>query len=232
MTETLHSNQSDEQKTAQKLSVFDMDHTLIDNDCDVSWKTFLVEKGLASRESLDQAAKFYYQYIAGQLALDEFLAFQLAEFIGHTPAEMQKLAHEHCQDMVRPRIYQDAITEVKALHDAGRATAICTSTNNVIAAPVAELFGIGNLIATKLEVVDGVFTGRIEGAYCSGNGKVGAVKKFCRKHNTALAAVTYYGDSQADIPLLTAVGEPVAVNPGPVLHELAVARGWQTRRFT
>lgn len=231
MTETLHSNQSSERKRSTQLSVFDMDHTLIDNDCDVSWKTFLVEKGLASRESLDQAAEFYEQYVAGRLDLDAFLAFQLAEFIGRSPEEMQKLAREHCRAMVQPRIYQDAIAEVKVAQLAGRITTICTSTNNVIAAPVAELFGINNLIATKLEVAGGVFTGRIEGAYCGGDGKVGAVKQFCRKHNTTLAAVTYYGDSQADIPLLTAVGDPIAVNPGPVLHELAVAKGWQIRRF-
>src|SRR5210317_2236053 len=82
--------------------LFDMDHTLINNDCDVSWKTFLVNKGLAPSNALDIADYYYQQYRRGELDINEFLKFQLAEFKGRTPAEMDALAQEHFETLVRP----------------------------------------------------------------------------------------------------------------------------------
>lgn len=213
------------------ISIFDMDHTLIDNDCDVSWKVFLVKKNLAPINALEMADKYFRQYVEGRLDMDAFLEFQLAEFKGRTPEDMAALAREHCESTVKPRIYRDAVAEIETAQSTGRILAICTSTNEVIARPVADLLGIPNLLATRLELRDGKYTGRIQGPYCGGEGKIPAAADFCREHGTNLNAVTYYGDSKADIPLLSEVGTPVVVNPAPALRETAEKRNWQIRRF-
>ena len=81
---------------------FDMDHTLIDNDCDVSWKKFLVQHGLAPAAAMDEADRFFADYLAGHLDYDAFIRFQLAEFASRTPAEMAALARWHFVEVVRP----------------------------------------------------------------------------------------------------------------------------------
>ncbi|MFO7820525.1 MAG: HAD-IB family hydrolase [Lentisphaeria bacterium] len=231
MTRRNNSSDPSGQKASPKIAMFDMDHTLINNDCDVSWKRFLVDKGLAPPDALGKADEYYEQYKRGELDLREFTAFQLAEFVNRTPEEMEQLAVEHCDSMVRPRIYKDAQSEVEGFAGSDWITAICTSTNDVVAAPVAELFGIKNIIATNLEVDRGLFTGRINGRYCGGEGKVARATEFCRCHEADLSAVSYYGDSVADMPLLSAVGKAIAVNPAPGLRHLAEQHGWPIRAF-
>ena len=70
------------------LHIFDMDHTLIESDCDVTWKEFLVAERLAPESDLREAERFFDQYNRGCMDQDEFNAFQLREFIGRTPGEM------------------------------------------------------------------------------------------------------------------------------------------------
>ena len=86
-----------------KLYIFDMDGTLIDNDCDVSWKEFLVAEGLAPRSDLALAKKFFDDYNAGTLRHEDFLAFQLREFVGRSVAEMAEVARRHFERVVRPK---------------------------------------------------------------------------------------------------------------------------------
>ncbi len=206
--------------------LFDMDHTLIDNDCDVSWKKFLIRQGLAPDNAMELAEQYYRQYLADQLDLHDFLQFQLAEFRGRTPDAMAELARLHYQQFVANRFYLDLQRLVRQALASGRPTAIITSTNAVIARPVAEALKIPCLMATELELVDGLFTGAISGTYCGGQGKILIAREFCQHRQLKLADATYYGDSPADIPLLSTVGLPVAVNPGPELANLAQQKNW------
>ena len=210
---------------------FDMDHTLIDNDCDVSWKTFLVSEGFAPPDSCRLADLFYEQYRQGALDIERFLAFQLAEFRGNAPEEMARLARRHYEAAVRETVYEEARLEVERALTQGRRVALLTATNEVIAAPIARAFGIEHVLATRLEMSDGRYTGAIEGVYCHGKGKIVHARAFCRQWDCSLETAAYYGDSTSDIPMLAAVGHPVAVNPGPDLTAAAKAEGWPIRQF-
>ena len=74
-----------------KLHVFDMDGTLVDNDCDVLWKKFLVDTGIAPKEDREKSLKYYADYTAGVLDVEAFVEFQHREFVGHTLDEMKEL---------------------------------------------------------------------------------------------------------------------------------------------
>jgi HAD superfamily hydrolase (TIGR01490 family) len=210
---------------------FDMDHTLVDNDCDVSWKTFLIEEGLASPDCQRQADHFFEQYVAGRLDIDAFLAFQLAEFQGRTPAQMAELVRRHFERFVKPALYPEAKAVVRQALASGRPVALLTATNTVVARPLATFLSIPILLGTELELQGGAYTGRICGQYCGGEGKRIVAEAFCRRNGHPLAQASYYGDSISDAPLLTAVGAPVVVNPGEQLYRLAVQQGWPIRRF-
>jgi phosphoserine phosphatase len=87
-------------------------------------------------------------------------------------------------------------------------------------------------IGTRYEIdADGAFTGRFDGPFVYGPGKVEAMEAFAAGHDIDLGDSYAYSDSMSDLPMLRAVGHPVVVNPGPALAEIAKAEGWQTMRF-
>jgi phosphoserine phosphatase len=94
------------------------------------------------------------------------------------------------------------------------------------------VLGMDGGIGTRYEVDDdGAFTGRFEGPFVYGPGKVEAMEEFAAGHDIELADSYAYSDSISDLPMLEAVGHPVVVNPDPALAEVARREGWQTMRF-
>jgi HAD superfamily hydrolase (TIGR01490 family) len=211
---------------------FDMDHTLIDNDCDVSWKDFLIDEGLADPAERRDAQRFWDLYREGRLPIEDFLAFQLRQFLDRTPGEMQALAQRHFEALVRAKIYPQARREVEQAVGQGAPTAILTATNVVLAEPLARALGVAHVVGTELEVNGGRFTGRIVEPYCFEEQKVAKARDLCRAIGASIERAAYFGDSAADIPMLESVGEAVAVNPSAQLEALARRRGWRIERWT
>ncbi len=215
-----------------RIRFWDMDHTLLDNDCDVSWKLFLVQQGLAPRGDIDAMKRFWEDYAAGRLDPVSFNEFQLREFTGKTPDEMAPIAMEHFSRVIKPRLYPEALALVAEQKLHGDTTCLVTATNEVIARPVAEFAGFDEFISTALETADGRYTGKIDGIYCIGLGKIRHMEALCRRLGASMEDAYYYGDSVADIPVLHAAGHPVAVNPMPLLREHAVKNGWPIMEFS
>lgn len=206
---------------------FDMDHTLIDNDCDVSWKQFAVRHGLAPESDLAEADRYFDDYNAGKLDVEEFYLFQFREFIGNTEARMLELARMHYEEYGKGRIYPEGRRLVREALDAGLPVAILSSTNSIVARPVADELGIREVLGTTLELdASGRFTGRITGTYGAREGKTAIASAWAAAHGVTLADFAYYGDSVNDIDILCNVGFPNTVNPAPELRELARQNGW------
>ena len=210
----------------KQLHIFDMDNTLIDTDCDVTWKEFLVAKGIAPADALETADRFFQDYNAGCLDKDAFNLFQLAEFIGSTVEEMAELTKLHFEECIRSKVRAKALTHVRSLIDAGIPVAMLTSTNEVIAKPVAEFFGFKEFFGAPLEVVNNRYTGKIDGVYPAGSGKLFYFGLLCGRHNVLPQNCAAYGDSINDAPLLEACGEAHAVSPSDDLRKLATAKNW------
>lgn len=211
---------------------WDMDHTLIDNDCDVSWKDFLIAEGLAPESARDLAEGFFQDYLAGKLVVADYLKFQLCEFRGRSEAELRQLCLSHFERMVKSRIYDEGRVMLAKQRSRGEETVLITSTNRFIAEPVAAELGFNTLMATELEVADGHFTGELGGVYCLGLGKIGFMERHLAACGLTLAACAYYGDSSNDIAILERVGFPFAVNPGDKLRATALARNWTILDFS
>jgi len=211
---------------------WDMDHTIIDQDCDVTWKEFMITKGLADPVDREVAAGFFREYQEGRLNERAFLHFQLREFKGRTPREMELLAEEHFRICVAAQVRSDAFARIQDQIRSGHQVYLLTGTNRIVALPVARHFGIPNVLATELELREGCFTGKILGRYCTGEGKLARLTHYCRNKNINPAEIHYYGDSVADIEVLQKVGHPVAVNPRPALRSRAQLEGWQVLEFS
>jgi phosphoserine phosphatase len=123
------------------------------------------------------------------------------------------------------------LDEVYGHQDAGRATFIVSAAGNGVVEPLAAVLGMDGGIGTSYEIEEGTFTGRFDGPFVYGPGKVEAMEAFAAEHGIDLAESFAYSDSVSDLPMLRAVGHPVVVNPDPPLAELAREEGWQTMRF-
>lgn len=215
-----------------KIHFFDMDHTLINNDCDVSWKEFLTEEKIAPSNAMEIADKFFDDYNRGELDFNEFIEFQLSEFIGRTPEEMAEICRRHFSVKVKDKIYQDAFDYIQNLKKEGCKIYILTSTNTVIARSVADYFGVDGLLGTELKIDgNGKFDGKIDGIYAAQEGKVAKAEEFCRLNGCNFTELAYYGDSINDANILSAVGKAYAVNPSNSLRELAEKNGWEILKF-
>ena len=213
--------------TRADIVFFDMDHTLIDNDCDVSWKNFLIDEGLADASERATADRFWQLYCRGELPEADFLAFQMRQFAGRTPREMAPLLERHFRERVKPKIYPQAVRQVRAALERGAPAVMLTATNRPVAEPLARELGLSDIIATELELVDGRYTGRIVEPYCSKAGKVRLARAWCEARGLDLARAAYFGDSLADVPMLEAVAEPTVVNPSGELLTCAQTRRWR-----
>ena len=208
--------------------IFDMDGTLVDNDCDVSWKLFLVDIGVAPKSDIALAQKYYEDYRDGVLDLDEFLSFQLREFVGHTHAEMAALCQRHFDAVVRPKCRPGAIAAAREVSASGVPSTILSSTNTMISEPVRAFFGITGTAGPTLELDgSGRFTGKLIGDYTLGPQKVVRMRKMAEELGVSPGDVAAYGDSAADIPLLSSVGHPFVVAPSEELRAEALKRNWR-----
>ena len=131
---------------------------------------------------------------------------------------------------VLPRLLDKIRPEARRLLDlhrhAGRATYIVSASPVEIVEPLATTLGMTGGIGTRSIVVEGAYTGELDGPFCYGHGKVEAIERLARWEGLDLAQCYAYSDSASDLPMLEAVGHPVAVNPDGPLERYARQHGW------
>ena len=115
---------------------------------------------------------------------------------------------------------------------AGRATFIISASPVELVEPLAKAMGMTGGIGTRSKIVDGVYTGELDGPFCYGPGKVEAMQELARWEGLDLDQCWAYSDSASDLPMMEAVGHPVAVNPDPKLERVANKLGWPVVVFS
>ena len=216
----------------QPLALFDLDNTLLPIDSDVSWAQFLVSLNVVNADWYSQRNDYFYaQYCAGTLDIYEFLDFQLSPLAQHPRAQLLEWREAFMDSIIRPNIQPDARHLVRQHQDQGALCAIVTATNSFITGPIAREFGVEHLIATEIEIAaNGNFTGKPSGLPSFREGKIIRVEQWLAMQGLGLmdfAESTFYSDSFNDLPLLSRVTHPVAVNPDQRLRAHAQAQGWR-----
>ncbi len=216
-----------------RLALFDLDNTLLAGDSDFEWAQFLIEQGVLDREVYEaRNREFYEQYKAGTLDILEFLDFQLKPLARHDRAVLDAWHRDFMARKILPIIREPARELVR--RHRGDLCAIVTATNSFVTRPIADEFGIEHLVATEPEERDGQFTGGVRGAPCFREGKVRRVEAWLAERGLELDAFAeswFYSDSLNDLPLLSRVTRPVAVDPDDTLLAHAGRHGWQVLRL-
>ncbi|MDP3702447.1 MAG: HAD family hydrolase [Hylemonella sp.] len=214
-----------------KLALFDLDHTLLPIDSDYSWGTFTTTIGWTDPvEFARRNDEFYAHYQAGTLDVHDYVRFatEAARLKG---PELALAARERFMaEVIAPAIRPQAIELVRQHRDAGDEVLIITATNEFVTRPIAEAFGVRELIAVELERdASGWITGEIRGTPSFRAGKVQRFTEWlaARGLDRRDTEVTFYSDSINDLPLMDNVDCPVATNPDDRLRALALERGWR-----
>jgi len=210
------------------LAIFDLDNTLLRGDSDYIWGEHLIEKGAVNRESHQQQNEHFYQeYLNGQMDILAFLRFQLAPLSLVPMPELLQMREEYINDRIKPIITDEAKALVEKHRQKGDTLLIITATNDFVTRPIADLFGIDELIATTAECINGQYTGKVSGIPCYQQGKITRLHNWLTESASSMHDSWFYSDSHNDLPLLLEVDNPVAVNPDPQLATHAKRSGWQ-----
>ncbi len=214
-----------------KLALFDLDNTLLTGDSDFEWAQFLIEQGVIDRELYEAKNQhFYEQYKAGTLNIDEFLDFQLKPLSRHSRKVLDGWHAEFMRSKVQGMMGGPAQQLVAGHRAAGDVCVVITATNSFVTVPIARAFGVEHLIATDPEQKDGEFTGGVAGVPCFREGKVTRLEGWMAERGWGwgdFSDTTFYSDSLNDLPLLSKVKHPVAVDPDATLRAHAEQHGWR-----
>ena len=215
----------------RRAAFFDLDRTLVRVDTPRLYTRYRRAKGEASwRDSL-QVAWWVLQYTAGVIDAPRVARKALEDFAGKEESWLIKTCDEWFPQYVLPEIQARGRELVKIHRDGGDLVAIVTAATSYVAWPVARELGIDHVVCSELEVDNGRFTGKVIEPLCYGEGKITRAGALLAEHGIGFDKVTFFSDSITDLPLLSKVDVPVAVNPDRRLLRAARARGWQVQSW-
>ena len=212
---------------------FDLDNTLIAGSSAFQFGRAAYRAGLMTRRRLaaDAWANVVFRLRgstdAGTDALRERIA---ASIEGVRERELMRLGPEVIAGIL-PRVFPQVLQIAFEHQDAGRRVYIVTAAGHELAEMVAHVLTLDGGIGSRSEVRDGVYTGRPAGPFTYRQGKAQAIRELAADEGIDLAESYAYSDSESDLPMLEAVGHPVAVNPDHTLRRIAKERGWPILRF-
>ena len=213
------------------LALFDLDHTLLPIDSDYAWGVFTQDIGWTDpgrfRRKNDE---FYEHYKAGTLDIHDYVRFATDALRQKGPDEAAAAHQRFMKEVVGPQLLPQSLDLLRGHQRRGDEVVIVTATNEFVTRPIAQAFGVDELIAVELERgADGWITGEIKGVPSARDGKVTRVEQWLAARGRGWPDVetTFYSDSINDIALLEKVDHPVATNPDAGLRAIAQARGWR-----
>ena len=218
-----------------KLALFDLDHTLLPIDSDYAWGVFTTTIGWTDPVDFNRRNdEFYAHYKAGTLDIHDYVRFATDAVRCHGALKAEAAHAEFMRSVIEPAIRSQALDLVRAHQQAGDAVVIVTATNEFVTRPIAQAFGVAELIAVELALDtapggSGWITGEIAGVPSAREGKVTRVQQWLHQRGLAWSDVetTFYTDSINDLSLMETVTHPVATNPDARLRAIAEARQWR-----
>ncbi len=212
---------------------FDLDKTIIARSSALAFTTPFAKAGLLSKRSIlrNLVAQTLFTLGGADHEKTERLRLQLSKMVeGWSSDQVSEIVQETLHRFIEPIIYAEAADLIDEHRRNGRQVVIVSSSAIEIVKPIGEMLGADEIIATRLKIVDGRYTGEIE-YYAYGQTKATAIRELAASKGYDLTQCFAYSDSSTDIPMLETVGFPSVVNPDLALRKIAVANGWGICNF-
>jgi HAD superfamily hydrolase (TIGR01490 family) len=217
----------------QAAAFFDLDKTLIEGSSAIHFGRAAYRRGLVSRRQLarDLWANILFRLRGSTDAETDALRQRILDQIaGHRVVDLARLGPEMLAGIL-PRAYPEMLDVAWRHQDAGVRVYIVTAASQELADTMATVFVFDGGIGMKSEVRDGFYTGAPAGPFTYREGKAEAIRDVAAHEGFDLEHCWGYSDSESDLPMLRAVGHPVAVNPDAHLLKIAREEGWQVMTF-
>jgi HAD superfamily hydrolase (TIGR01490 family) len=212
---------------------FDLDKTIIAKSSTLAFSREFQAGGLISRGAMLRSAYAQFVYLVGGADHDQMekmrqFMSQLSQ--GWDVQTVREIVADTLHNIVDPLVYDEAVSLIEDHHLAGRDVIIVSTSGSEVVEPIGEMLGADTVVATRMEVVDGKYTGGIT-FYAYAENKATAVRELAEARGYDLASCYAYSDSVTDVHMLEAVGHPFAVNPDKDLRRIARERGWPVLVF-
>ena len=214
---------------------FDLDKTIIARSSTFAFSRPFYAGGLITRSAVLRSAYAHFVYLAGGADHDQMerLRAYLSDLVtGWEVQQVRDIVAVTLEELIQPLVFREATALIAEHHEAGRDVVIVSSSGAEVVEPIGAMLGADHVVATRMIVEDGRYTGEIE-FYAYGEHKATAIRELVR--STAgydLGECYAYSDSCTDLPMLEVVGHPTAVNPDRALRKEAIARDWPVLDFT
>ncbi|NEA35627.1 HAD family hydrolase [Streptomyces sp. SID13031] len=219
---------------SRSAAFFDLDKTIIARSSTLAFSRPFYAGGLINRRTVLRSAYAQFMYLLGGADHDQMermREYLSAMCTGWDVQTVRAIVADTLHHIVEPMIYDEAVTLISEHHAAGRDVVIVSSSGAEVVEPIGAMLGADKVIATRMVVADGKYTGEIS-QYAYGPHKATAITELAAAEGYDLKGSYGYSDSITDEPMLAAVGHPFAVNPDKALRRLAVARDWPVLDFT
>jgi HAD superfamily hydrolase (TIGR01490 family) len=212
---------------------FDLDKTVIAKSSALAFGRPFYRDGLINRRDVIKGA--YGKLLQRMGGSDEQGMARTRDYLaelckGWKVEQVQQIVRETLEELINPYVYAEAAALIDEHRAAGRDVVLVSGSGDEMVRPIGEALGITDVIASRMVVRDGRYTGEID-FYAAGDNKVTEIQKLAAERGYDLTDSFAYSDSITDVPLLSSVGHPTAVNPDRGLRRVAAERGWPTLEF-
>jgi HAD superfamily hydrolase (TIGR01490 family) len=219
--------------TKRAAAFFDLDKTVIAKSSTLAFGKPFYKGGLVNRRAVMKSSFAQFVYLlqgADEDSMDKMRDYLKALCAGWPVQQVHDIVAETLHDLIDPMVYDEAVALMDEHRTAGRDVVIVSSSGEEVVGPIGEMLGVDRVVATKMVVEDGKYTGDIA-FYAYGSGKAIAMRELAQEQSYDLASSYAYSDSFTDLPMLEVVGHPTAVNPDKPLRKAATENGWPIREF-
>jgi HAD superfamily hydrolase (TIGR01490 family) len=212
---------------------FDLDKTIIAKSSTLAFSRSFYAGGLISRGSVLRSAYAQFVYLVGGADHDQME--KMRDFLSDLSAgwdvqTVRDIVADTLHHIVDPLVYDEAVSLIEEHQLAGRDVVIVSASGAEVVEPIGEMLGADGVIATRMEIEDGKYTGEIS-FYAYAENKATAIEELARAKGYDLSRSYAYSDSMTDVHMLEIVGHAYAVNPDRELRRIAASRGWPVLWF-
>jgi HAD superfamily hydrolase (TIGR01490 family) len=221
-------DQPAERATGRPAAFFDLDKTIIAKSSTLAFSRSFYAGGLISRGSVLRSAYAQFVYLVGGADHDQME--KMREFLsdlcaGWDVQTVRDIVADTLHNIVDPLVFDEAVSLIEEHQLAGRDVVIVSASGTEVVEPIGEMLGADGVIATRMEIEDGRYTGEIS-YYAYAENKATAIQELAASKGYDLGRSYAYSDSATDVHMLEIVGHPYAVNPDKELRRRATAEGW------
>jgi HAD superfamily hydrolase (TIGR01490 family) len=212
---------------------FDLDKTIISRSSTLAFGPSFYRHGLITRSQAFRSAfgQLIFRLNGADHQRMERLRGEVGAICRGWPADrVSEIVARHLDQIILPHVYAEAHRLIASHRDSGQDIIVVSSSGQEMVGPIGAWLGASEVIATRMAVADGCYTGEME-FWAYGEAKAQKVRELALQRGYRLPDCFAYSDSVTDLPLLEAVGHPHAVNPDRALRRIARERCWPVLVF-